>query len=138
VAFLGERLKGVPAPDERRIARLIADLDDSFARREKAYRELVSLGARGAPALRRALQGQASVEVRRRVERLLERLGSSTEAPPPELVRLRVVEALEANGTTEARKLLAELAAGPAASPLTREAKASLERLSRRPPAGRP
>jgi hypothetical protein len=48
-------------------------------------------------------------------------------------VWLRVVEALEANGTPEARKALAGLAAGPKGSPLTEEAKAALARLAKRP-----
>jgi hypothetical protein len=52
-------------------------------------------------------------------------------------VRLRVVEALEANGTPEARKVLTGLAADRAGSPLTEEAKAALMRLSKRP-GGRP
>jgi hypothetical protein len=52
--------------------------------------------------------------------------------PSRELIRLRAVEVLEANATPEARAVLAELAAGPAADALTREAKASLQRLARR------
>jgi hypothetical protein len=134
-AFLKVRLKGDKPPDARRIARLIADLDDDkFATREKSYGELEKLGVRAEPALRRALEGEASLEVRTRVKRLLDRLGAAQEPlPSPELVRLRVVEALEANGTPEARKTLAELATAPAESELAREAKASLGRLSRRP-----
>jgi hypothetical protein len=138
--FLRKRLKGgAIGPDERRIARLIADLDhDDFAAREKASTELETIGPRAEPALRRALEGEVSAEVRTRVKRLLERLRSPEgQPPPPELVRLRVLEALEANGTPEARKVLAELAAGPADSPTTQEAKASLQRLARRPAASR-
>jgi hypothetical protein len=137
-AFLQKRLQGGPTgPDERRIARLIADLDhDDFAARDKASAELETIGLRAEPALRRALAGEVSVEARTRLKRLLDRLGSPEgQPPPPELVRLRVIEALEANGTPEARKVLAELAAGPADSPLAREAKASLDRLSTRPAA---
>ena len=134
-AFLEGRLKGGPAPEEGRIARLVASLDsDDFATREKATAALEALGARAEPALRPALEGNPSAELRRRAQRLLRRLGPTAERPPsPELVRLRVVEALEANGTLEARKALAGLAAGPAASPLTAEAKAALRRLGRRP-----
>jgi WD40 repeat protein len=133
-AFLKARLKGDQSPDERRSARLIADLDgDEFATREKATAELEKLGIRAKPALRRALQGQASAEVRSRVKRLLERLGSPHEAlPEPELIRLRVVEALEANGSPEARQLLTELAEGSEDTPLKQEAKASLARLRSR------
>jgi hypothetical protein len=136
--FLKERLQGGPVgPDERRIARLIADLDhDDFAARDKAFAELETIGPRAEPALRRALAGEVSVEARTRLKRLLDRLGSPEgQPPPPALVRLRVIEALEANGTPEARKVLAELAEGPADLPLASEAKASLDRLSRRPAA---
>jgi WD40 repeat protein len=133
--FLKKRLQGGSAgPDERRIARLIADLDhDDFAVREKASAELEAVGPRAEPALRRALGGEVSLEARTRLKRLLDHLRSSErQPPPPELVRLRVLEALEANGTPEARKALAELASGPPDSPLSREAKASLDRLSTR------
>jgi dipeptidyl aminopeptidase/acylaminoacyl peptidase len=135
VAFLKGRLKGDKPPDEQRIARLIADLDDDkFARREKATAELEKLGLRAEPALRRTLEGEASAEARSRVKRLLERLGTLGEPPPaPELIRLRVVEALEANGTQEARQALAELSEHATEEQLRQEAKASLERLSRQP-----
>jgi WD40 repeat protein len=134
-AFLKARLKSSKSPDERRIARLIADLDDDkFAKREKASAELGKLGRRAEPALRRALEGEVSAEMRLRINRLLEPLGTPPGSPPSaDLIRLRVVEALEANGTEEARGTLAELAKDSANAELMREAKASLERLSRRP-----
>jgi WD40 repeat protein len=135
VGFLKARLKGDKPPDEQRIARLIADLDDDkFAIREKATAELEKLGLRAEPALRRTLEGEVSAEARSRITRLLERLGTLRELPPaPELIRLRVVEALEANGTKEARQALAELSEQATEEQLRQEAKASLERLSRRP-----
>jgi WD40 repeat protein len=134
-AFLEGRLKAGPAPEERRIAGLVAGLDsDDFATREKASAALEALGARAEPALRQALEGNPSAELRRRAQRLLGRLGAAAERPPsPELVRLRAVEALEANGTPEARKVLAGLAAGQAGSALAAEAQAALKRLGRRP-----
>jgi hypothetical protein len=134
-AFLKKQLHGGPAgPDEHRIARLIADLNhDDFAVREKASAELEAIGRRAKPALQRALAGKVSVEARNRLKRLLDRLGSpEAQPPPPELVRRRAVEALEANGTPEARKVLAELAVGLPDSPLAGEAKASLQRLAKR------
>lgn len=132
--FLKAWLKDDKSLIERRIPRLIADLDsDEFATREKATAELEKLGIRAQPALRRALDGQASAEVRSRVKRLLERLGSPQEPlPEPQLVRLRVVEALESNSSPEARQLLTELAEGSADALLRQEAKASLARLRSR------
>jgi HEAT repeat protein len=79
------------------------------------------------------LEGKVSAEVRARLTRLLRRLGSPEEAPPsPELVRLRVVEALEANGTAEAREILKNLAGATTETDVAQQATASLERLSRR------
>ena len=46
------------------------------------------------------------------------------------LAGLRAVEALEYLGTSEARKLLAQLSKGAFDAELTRQAKASLDRLS--------
>jgi WD40 repeat protein len=133
-ALLKRRLKGDSAPDAARIDRLIAELDsDDFATREKATAALEDLGQKAGPALRRAAEKAASVEVRTRAGRLLKRMDRpAAELPSPELVRLRAVEALEANATPEARAVLAELAAGPVADALTGEAKASLQRLDRR------
>jgi hypothetical protein len=133
-AFLKARLKGDKPPDEQRIARLIADLDaDKFATREKAFAELEKLGVRAEPALRQTLKGEVSVEVRRRIQSLLGRLGTSQEEPPSsELIRLRVIEALEANGSKEAAQILSELSEETTNARLAQEAKASLERLSRR------
>jgi hypothetical protein len=114
---------------------LIADLDSrTFAAREKASRELEALDKLVQPALRRALQGHPSPEVRMRVERLLAKLETAV-ASPEQLRSLRAVEALEHLGTPAARRLLAALAQGAPEARLTEEAKASLGRLTRRPQA---
>jgi WD40 repeat protein len=132
--FLKARLKSDKTPEERRIAQLIADLDDdTFATREKASAELAKLGVRAEPALRRTLEGEVSAEARRRVKTLLERLGGSKEPlPSAELIRLRAVEALEANGSKEARQALTELSEQSTDAVLAKEAKASLARLRSR------
>ncbi len=131
--FLKARLKGDKPPDERRIARLIADLDDDqFATREKAFKELEKLGVPAKPALRRTLESEVSAEVRSRVKRLLERLDAPPGSPSTDLVQLRAVEALEANGTKEALQVLAELSDDSADAQLAREAKLSLARLRSR------
>jgi hypothetical protein len=127
--------QGVPraaeALDDRRIARLITDLDsDRFAVREQAARELEKLGSLAEPDLRRARSESASAEVRRRVGGLLTELGSRVH---PELLRaLRSVEVLENIGTAEARRLLQGLAEGDAGNGVAQEAKGSLDRLARR------
>jgi hypothetical protein len=55
--------------------------------------------------------------------------------PSPEALQsLRAVESLELAATPEARKLIARLARGDREARLTQEAKASLERLTKRKP----
>jgi hypothetical protein len=123
----------VVAPDAARLARLIAALDDNdFAAREKATAELGELGDLAEGALRRLVEGGPSAEARQRAEGLLETLSKS--APSGEWLRaLRALEVLEGVGTPQARQVLQTLAGGLPEARLTREAKASLERLERRP-----
>jgi hypothetical protein len=74
VAFLRERLKPVAA-DVRRLDALIEQLDsEQFVEREQATEELEYLGKIAQPQLEKALANKPSLEVRRRVEQLLERL----------------------------------------------------------------
>jgi WD40 repeat protein len=128
VPFLAERVRPAAAPDPKRVAKLLADLEDErFEVREQASRELEALGGPAEPALRQALAGRPSAEARRRLTALLEKLAG---APTPEEVRaIRVVEALERVGTAAARRLLTDLAGGVPEARLTREAKAALQRL---------
>jgi WD40 repeat protein len=131
VPFLAKRLR--PAKEDAALlAKLLAGLDsDEFAEREEATRRLKELGDLAGPALRAANEGVLSAEARQRVEDVLHKLEGPVEAP--QLARgLRGVEALEHVGSVEARRLLEELAAGAPAARLTREAKASLQRLARR------
>jgi RNA polymerase sigma factor (sigma-70 family) len=129
VAFLAKQLQSTPPPDTRRLKRLVTDLDhEQFNVRERAARELEKLGERAEPALRKALAGKPSLEARRRLERLLNRLEGDT--PPAETVRqIRAVEVLESIGGLEARRVLSKLAAGPPEWRLTQEARAAVRRL---------
>ena len=81
--------------------------------------------------MRRALEANPSLEQRQRLEQLLAKLGVSWPWLP--LQTWRALAVLERIGTPEAKLLLENLATGAAEAPLTREAKASLERLARRP-----
>ncbi len=72
VPLVQARLKPRPGPDEKRLAKLLADLDsDEFQTREAASKELATLGPDAEGALRRALDGAPSAEVRQRVEEVL-------------------------------------------------------------------
>ena len=134
VPFMRERLKPAAPADPKVIARLIAELDaEEFRVRQKATSDLEALGEAAVPALRKAREGQLPLEMRRRIDELLEKFnGAPTN---PEVARgLRLVEILERADTPEARKLLETLAGG-ADDLVTRDAKAAVARLAARPPA---
>ena len=73
VPFLKDKLP--PALDQARLQRLIAQLDDDeFDEREKASRELERMGRDAEQALRDGRKRNPSVEVRRRIDELLDQL----------------------------------------------------------------
>jgi RNA polymerase sigma factor (sigma-70 family) len=131
VPFLQERLlvPPPPPPDPQQLTQWIADLDsDQFAVRQNATVALEKIGPAAEPALRKALAGNLTLDMRRRLERLLER---AAVIPPEDLRQLRAIQVLEYAGTPEAKRLLERLAKGPEDARLTREAQASLGRLRR-------
>jgi hypothetical protein len=130
VAFLVERLHPSEAPGEKRMARLLAELDaDSFQKRQAASRELARLGEMAEAALQRTLKDGPSLEMVRRIERLLAKL---ERGPAPETLRaLRAIEVLEHLATPGAKRCLKALAKGAAEARQTRDAKAALARLAR-------
>jgi WD40 repeat protein len=131
VALLKERLHPVPLADPRQVGRWIADLDSSrYALRKKAAQALAKLGDSAAAALRRRLEENPSLEVRKRVEKLLSQQAGRA-LGRDEMQTLRAVEVLEHAGTTEARALLRALTKGDPGARLTREARAALNRLLR-------
>jgi hypothetical protein len=129
VAFLREHVRRVEAPEEKMIAKLVQDLDSPrFATRQRASETLAELDRLAEPALQKALTGQPSLEMRRRIQQLLEQLAAPSSV---QLQSLRAVEALERIGKPPAKQVLETLASGAPNARLTREAKASLQRLSR-------
>jgi hypothetical protein len=133
IAYLREHLQAVPVVDGNHLSHLIADLDSNqFIVREKAAKKLENLGEVALGACRKALQGQPSAEVHRRLESLIAKQENETRNPSPERLRvMRAVEVLEMAGTPEAQKLLKSLANGAAEARLTQEARASLNRLAK-------
>jgi len=130
LAFLGPRIRAPgPTADVKRIAALIAKLDDdNFFERDTASKELQKLGLEALPQLRRAALETKSAEVRQRAEELLDKLRTAN--PTADQRRLQaVVSVLELIASNDARKLLEELAGGNAGGWLADEAQESLKRL---------
>lgn len=125
-------VKPVAKVEPEKVQKLVADLDDpAFETRKRAATELTELGQLAEPALRKALEGEPSAEVRKQAQGLLSKLrfpiyqGETLRA-------LRAVQVLERIGTPKAREVLGELAQGADGANLTRDAKAALDRLNRR------
>jgi RNA polymerase sigma factor (sigma-70 family) len=129
VPFLRKKLPPVPRPDAKAVARLLADLDSSdFTVRRKSTQELGDLGDAIASDLRRALEGKPELEVRRRVQQLLDQArGWNAER----LREHRAIQALEHLGTPKAKEVLQALADGAPDARRTEEARAALRRLNR-------
>jgi len=83
------------------------------------------------PALRRGLAAKPSLEARKRMEDLLEKIEQAPVSGERRQV-LRAVEVLERAGTPEARKFLKKLAAGRPGARLTEDAHSALARLAAR------
>jgi dipeptidyl aminopeptidase/acylaminoacyl peptidase len=137
VRWIKDKLKPAAGPAKaaasaEKIPQLIADLDDDdFEVREKASAALRMLDRIPEAAMRKAVVGTKSAEVKQRLEKLLERLDSTT-IPPEELLAIRAVEVLERVGSAEAKEVLRGLAKGHESARLTQEAKAALGRISPR------
>jgi RNA polymerase sigma factor (sigma-70 family) len=130
VAHLKELLKPVPAADEAKVAKWIADLGAArFAVRQQAAAELAKVADQVRPQLRKTLDTETAAEVREQVKKLLE----AADADGPDARRARrACEALEAIGTPAAKGLAEDLARGAAGARLTEESKGTAERLGRK------
>jgi hypothetical protein len=134
--FLQARLLSLSAAAREWLAQLLRDLDDhDFPVRDRATAELIKLGKLAEPALRAAVKGSPSAEVRLRVRVILEKQDDTPAATPEWAPGLRALEVLEQVGTAEARQVLRKLAQAKPETWLTAEAGASLERLARHRPA---
>jgi hypothetical protein len=109
------------------VRQLLARLDsESFAEREEANRQLLAVGELVVPVLRQALQEKLSLEMKTRIEKILEEW---TRDPSPEQQRqLRALAVLEWSGLPQAEDHLRRLAGGDASASLTRASKAALQR----------
>src|SRR5207248_203417 len=74
VGLLARHLKPAAPIDAKRIDACLRDLDsDEFEARQRATRDLEQMGDQVVPALERCLAGRPSLEVRKRVERILQK-----------------------------------------------------------------
>jgi hypothetical protein len=131
VPLIRKKLPPIRAADPRWVAQKITDLDsDRFTVRDAARKALESYFEQVIPALEVARKNPASAESRERLDKLL----ALRERRPTteDMRRARAVQAMEIAGTTEARNLLGEWAAGVAGARLTEDAKAALRRLDAR------
>jgi hypothetical protein len=128
VPFLRGRLNPDPPPDVNRLKRLIARLDDdSFQSREKAQRELEGMGDLAVASLKRALEEKPSLELRRRIEAVLNKVQPLSREKRQ---YLRAIDVLEQLATPEAKELLRDLSRGAPGTRITIAARAALDRLA--------
>jgi hypothetical protein len=126
-----DRLRPAEAPPAEKLKQLIGDLDsEEFAKRNAANKELAEFEELAEPAMREALKEDISAEKRKRLEKLLD--STLIVRTPEKLRQLRALEVLEQIGAPEARKMIQTLSKGAPEARLTRDAKATLQRLERR------
>ena len=111
-----------------RIEELVSDLaSPNFSVREAATRKLAALEENTRPVLLAELAKSPSLEVTRRIQRLLDALDN--DAAPSSLRAARAVCAMELQDSDDAHKLLRDWAGGTPRLRLTDEARAAIKRL---------
>jgi hypothetical protein len=129
VSFFGKKLQPIKDAEQRRVKKLVQDLDDDDAqKRDRVMAQLQEVAAVFEPLLMEVQRTQEPGEVRNRVRFVLSRLREAP-VPPTLLTQLRAVTALEQIGTRGARDVLTTLAKGAAGARLSVEAKQALVRL---------
>jgi len=116
----------VPVPDAQHLVQLLADLGGpQFTVRQKATKELDELGEAAMTAYQSALAARPTLEVRQRLEALVEKRLKERRHT------LRALEVLERCGTSDARQVFETLAKGAPGASLTVDAQAALARLAK-------
>jgi hypothetical protein len=124
VPFLADRIRQIPGVDRKQLPRLIADLGAAqFARRDHAMRELLRFGRWAHGEMVAQLQKDPPLEMKRRLEQLLQKLQAQLFSPE-QILAARIVEVLEQIDTPASRQLLATLRDGdrPQFSEIAQEA----------------
>jgi hypothetical protein len=123
IALLGAKVAPRKAPDESRVKQWIADLDSPlFAAREKAQNALRSLSVQAEPHLRQQLQANPTLEMRQRIQNLLQEI-ETRNLTAAEVREVRAVQALAWMNTETAQSLLVKWAEGDPSATLTKAAK---------------
>jgi len=126
--LLEAKLKPAGAVTAVDIKKLLHGLaSKEFLTRNRATNNLSELGRLAEPFLRNAISKTVDLEMKRRVERLLEQLKKG--GAPSVQQRLRAIEVLERIGTPRCLKTLRTLSCGAAEADITQEAKQALRRL---------
>jgi hypothetical protein len=124
VPIIEKGWRSIPRVTAQQIKKWIEDLDSpQFSVRDKAGAELQIHGFMHEALLRQARDKASSLELRRRLDQILDR------QDPEKLRRTRMLEVLERVGTGEVRRLLQSLAEQTEDAELSREASAGLNRL---------
>jgi hypothetical protein len=133
VLFLEKRLWPMASEEIQHLKQLLDELgDDRFAVREAAEQELEKRGEDAMFLLRPGARNpDYSLEARRRVRRIMERVEVHGWPAGETLRSLWAVELLEHLATPTARRLLERLGHGAPDAWLTQEAKASLARMGK-------
>lgn len=122
-------LRPTPTADEKVMQQHLRDLASSnFAVRQQAYSALEKIGEQAKHILRAGVKKPANLEVKRRIETLLEKLERPFEDPDQRRA-YRALTLLERLGGDEARAMLEDLTRGAPAAWLTLEARESLGRI---------
>ena len=132
VLLIGDKLKPAAPVDTKRIEELIKALDtERYADRQEATRALEALGDQAELVLRKSLTGNLSLECRRRMELLLEKVEAAP-MKPSDLRLHRSLAILEWINNHESRQLLAALASGAPEARQTRMAQEAMTRLAKK------
>ncbi|HKB42604.1 MAG TPA: hypothetical protein VKD72_39615 [Gemmataceae bacterium] len=130
IPFLKEKIRPIAVLplDRKRVEKLLAELDsERFATREKATRELMSLGELAIAPLERLLEKGSSAEAKWRAQSVLKKVSEPVLTPD----RLRALEVLELLETLRSRKavaLLQEIERDALIPQIRREARQALQR----------
>ena len=125
------RLESLTSPaNAEHIGELIAALDhDEYAVRERATAELMKLREVAAVALKNAREETASLEVKKRIDKILNSEATPLVTRSDERRLLRVIQILEQIGTPDAQQLLDLLSREIASAKVKREAQQAITRM---------